>query len=133
MCQGIIPLLAIIPFIKGIYKGFLLFWRTFCRKFASNDGIYCVSESNDKDTASQIERLKIMLKYKIDVLAALKEKGYSTYKLEKGLLSKNTISALRNGVLIRPDSLEKICRMLDCQPGDILEYVADDPDGSENI
>jgi putative transcriptional regulator len=29
---------------------------------------------------------------------------------------------------IRFTTLDAICRSLDCQPGDILEYVPDDPD-----
>ena len=35
---------------------------------------------------------------------------------------------------VRFSTLEAICRELNCQPGDILEYVPDDPDDpQENI
>ena len=38
------------------------------------------------------------------------------------------ISILKNGKAkaIKVDTLNKICRALDCQPGDILEYVPSD-------
>ena len=43
-------------------------------------------------------------------------------------ITEQNLSLLKNGKVkgIRLDTLEKICAFLDCQPGDILEYVADD-------
>lgn len=62
--------------------------------------------------------------YKIDVLSALKAKGYSTYRLRKDkLLAEATIQAIRNGALVSWDNIARICSMLQCQPGDILEYT----------
>ena len=47
--------------------------------------------------------------YKIDVLEALKEKGYSSYNLRKDkLLSESTIQALRNKKQISWDNLERL-------------------------
>lgn len=64
------------------------------------------------------------VKYKIDILAALKEKGYSTYKLRKDkLLAEATIQTIRGGGLVSWENISRICSMLNCQPGDILEYV----------
>lgn len=61
--------------------------------------------------------------YKTNILAALKRKGYSTYRLRKEkLLSEATIQAIRNNVLVSWESIDRICSMLECQPGDILEY-----------
>lgn len=61
--------------------------------------------------------------YKIDVLSALKAKGYSTYRLRKDrLLAEATIQTIRNGGLVSWDNIARICSMLNCQPGDILEY-----------
>lgn len=62
------------------------------------------------------------LVYKIDVLAALKEKGYSTYKLSKGLLSGSAVQNIRMGEPISWANIEKVCALLECQPGDIIEY-----------
>ena len=64
------------------------------------------------------------VKYKIDILAALKEKGYSTYKLRKDkLLAEATIQTIRGGGLVSWENISRICSMLNCQPGDILEDV----------
>ena len=66
------------------------------------------------------------IRYKIDVLQALKEKGYSTYKLRREkILSESTIQAFRTGDLVSYENIAKLCRLLDCQPGEILEYVED--------
>lgn len=67
-----------------------------------------------------------MIRYRIDVLAALKAAGYSTYKLRKDkIMGEATIQQLRTGTLASLATLELLCRLLDCQPGDIIEYVAD--------
>lgn len=66
------------------------------------------------------------LQYKIDVLAALKAKGLTTYKLRKdGLLSESAIQNLRTEKPISWSNIEQICSLLNCQPGDIMEYVED--------
>lgn len=67
--------------------------------------------------------------YKINVLAELKKAGYSTYKLRQDkLFGERNIQKFRDGEIVSLAGLELLCRLLDCQPGDILEYV---PDGSE--
>lgn len=64
--------------------------------------------------------------YKIDVLAALKEKGYSTYKIRKDrVFAESTLQAFRSGVMVSYDTIGKLCEMLCCQVGDILEYIPD--------
>ena len=63
------------------------------------------------------------IKYKLDVLSALKAKGYSTYKIRKEkILSESTIQAFRRGDLVSLDNIARVCELLNCQPGDILEY-----------
>lgn len=67
------------------------------------------------------------LQYKIDVIKALKEKGVSTYTMRKEkILSESTIQKLREGKGIAWENIEVICKLLECQPGDIIEYVFDD-------
>ena len=67
------------------------------------------------------------LRYKIDVLAALKEKGYNTNKIRtEGLLSQSTLQKFRNQKGASWENLETLCRLLNCQPGDLLEYVPED-------
>lgn len=65
-----------------------------------------------------------MLKYKIDILEKLKENGYSTYKLRKDkIIGEAQIQKIRNGDIASKETLNTICELLNCQPGDILEYV----------
>ena len=67
------------------------------------------------------------LKFKIDVLEALKEKGYSSYILRKEkILSESTIQKLRSGEGISWDNLETLCKLLDCDISAILEYQKDE-------
>ena len=44
-------------------------------------------------------------------------------------ITEQNISLLKSGKVkgVRFDTLERICTVLNCQPGDILEYVADAP------
>jgi len=68
------------------------------------------------------------LKYKANILAQLKAAGYSTYRIRKDkLLSESTVQKLRNKEPVSWENIATICRLLGCQPGDILEYV----DGSD--
>jgi len=63
------------------------------------------------------------IKFKVDVLAALKNKGITTYRIrQEKLLSESTVQKLRDGSSISWESLELICSLLDCQPGDLIEY-----------
>lgn len=63
------------------------------------------------------------LQFKIDVLAALKEKGYTTYRIRnEKLLSESTLQKLRQGKGLAWDNLETLCRLLECQPADLIEY-----------
>ena len=64
------------------------------------------------------------LQYKIDVVAALKEKGYTTYRIRnEKILSESTIQKLRAGKGVSWENIETLCRLLDCQPADLIEYV----------
>lgn len=65
-----------------------------------------------------------MLTYKIDVLETLKESGYNTTRLRKEkLLGENAIQSLRRGEMVGIIALEKICALLDMQPGNIIKYI----------
>ena len=67
------------------------------------------------------------LQYKINVIEALKEKGITTYTLRKEkILSESTIQKLRGGLPVSWENLETLCKLLDCDIGDILEYKKED-------
>lgn len=64
------------------------------------------------------------LAYKIDILVALKEKGYNTTILRKNkLLAEGVIQSLREKKPISWTNISKVCELLECQPGDILEFL----------
>lgn len=66
------------------------------------------------------------LQYKIDILAALKEKGYNTNKIRaEGLLSQSTLQKFREKKGVSWENIETLCKLLDCQPGDLMEYIKD--------
>lgn len=66
------------------------------------------------------------LKYKIDVLTALKEKGYSSYRLRKEkLLGERVIQQLRNGEPVSWEVITRLCLLLNCDIGDILTMEQD--------
>ena len=65
-----------------------------------------------------------MLKYKIDILESLKEKGYTSYKIRKEkLIGESQLQKIRTGEIASKETLNTICKLLNCQPGDILEYI----------
>lgn len=67
------------------------------------------------------------MSYKVNVLQALKEKGYNTNRLRKErLIAEASIQALREERPISWANIEKLCSLLECQPGDILVYVPND-------
>lgn len=72
--------------------------------------------------------------YKLDVLQALKDKGYNTNKLRKEkILAESTIQKLRDSKPISWANIAQICKLLGCQPGDIMEYVPDEESESETV
>lgn len=67
------------------------------------------------------------VKYKNDIIAALKNAGYNTNTIRKEkLLSEGTLQSLRKGNYISMDAIARICKLLNCQPGDIMEYVEEE-------
>lgn len=65
-----------------------------------------------------------MIKYKIDIIAALKAAGYSTYTIQQQkLLGCATMQKIRSGEIVNAANLDKLCKLLSCQPGDLLEHI----------
>ncbi len=65
----------------------------------------------------------------LDVMLA-KRKMRSRELSERIGITEQNVSLLKSGKVkgVRFETLEKICRVLDCQPGDILEFRSDTPD-----
>ena len=72
----------------------------------------------------QIGDAAMALVYKTEVLQALKTRGYNTNRLRKEkLLAESTIQKLRQRDPISWNNIDRICALLDCQPGDLIEYI----------
>ena len=69
-----------------------------------------------------------MLRYKMNLQEELKKAGYSTYRLrQEKLLPESTVQKLRLGSMsLTFTTLNTICNILHCQPGDILEWVPEE-------
>ena len=64
------------------------------------------------------------MKYKVDVIAALKEAGYNTSTIRKEkIMGEAMLQKIRSGQMVSWATLETICDLLNCQPGDLIEYV----------
>lgn len=65
-----------------------------------------------------------MLVYKFNVLDLLRENGYNTTRLRREkLLGETSIQSLRDGKMIGHIALDKVCELLEMQPGNIIKYV----------
>lgn len=68
-----------------------------------------------------------MIEYKIDVMKALAERGYTANKMRREkILSESTMQRLRNKSDINTKSLNTICVILKCQPSDIFKVIVTD-------
>lgn len=63
-------------------------------------------------------------RYKVNVLDALKNAGFTTYRIRKEkLLHETALQAFRDGKMVSWNVLDTICNLLNCQPGDLIEHV----------
>ena len=69
------------------------------------------------------------IRYKVDVLEELKKKGYSSTKIRNDkLIGQSYLQQLRHNELVSWKTLDTICGLLDCQPGELLEWVKEEAD-----
>lgn len=68
-----------------------------------------------------------MIRVNLDVMLAKRKMRLSELSEKVGITMAN-LSILKTGKAkaIRFSTLDAICRVLECQPGDILEYVEDE-------
>lgn len=67
-----------------------------------------------------------LIKYKFDIIDALNAAGYYRQKIKDGkLISQGSLTRIKRGEPVSIDTIDTICRLLSCQPGDLLEYVPD--------
>lgn len=65
-----------------------------------------------------------MFVYKINVIESLNEAGYNTTRiLRENLIGQSAMQKLRKGEMVGIKTLERICELLDMQPGNVIKYV----------
>jgi len=65
------------------------------------------------------------------LFALLKEKGINTTRIRRDkIIGQGTLTAIKNGTGgLDAKTISKLCALLDCQPGDIMEYVPEGDGG----
>ena len=64
-----------------------------------------------------------MFVYKIDILKALKEKGYTTYYIRKNkVISESSLTMIRQNKIVSIEVFDKLCDLLECDISKIIEY-----------
>ena len=73
-----------------------------------------------------------MIRVDLDVMLARRKMSLTELSQRVGITMAN-LSILKNGraKAVRLETLNAICRALDCQPGDLLEFVDDQQEGSD--
>ena len=61
------------------------------------------------------------------LLRLMEVKGITSYTIKKdNIIGQATLKKIKEGGDIDTRTIAKLCRLLDCQPGDIMEYVEDE-------
>lgn len=92
--------------------------------------MHILSYNEDNGEGGDFFTMPIIYKKLFDLL---KEKGYTTYKIrQEKLIGQGTLTALKNGTGgLDAKTIARLCEVLDCQPGDLMEYVKDSADSTE--
>lgn len=86
-----------------------------------------MSQTQRLQTLERRLNIKMAIVINLDVMLAKRKMSVTELSERVGITMAN-ISILKNGKAkaVRLETLDKICEILDCQPGDILEYVKED-------
>ena len=77
-----------------------------------------ILKQGEVNTVGKITYKKLLLK--------MEKEGLTTYKIRKEkIISESTLQRIREDRSITTDAIASLCEVLNCQPGDILEYVND--------
>ncbi len=60
------------------------------------------------------------------LLKLMEEKGVTSYTIKKdNIIGQATFKKIKEGGDIDTRTIDKLCKLLSCQPGDLLEYIED--------
>ena len=61
------------------------------------------------------------------LFSLMKEKGLTTYRIRKeNIISQSALRSLKDGKSVTIETIEKLCKVLNAQPGDIMEYIPEE-------
>ena len=61
------------------------------------------------------------------LFSLMKEKGLTTYRIRKeNIISQSALQSLKDGKSATIETIEKLCKVLNVQPGDIMEYIPEE-------
>lgn len=55
-----------------------------------------------------------------------------TDMMHRAKISTNVLARLSKGELVSMDSIEKICKVLNCNIGDVMEFITDESNGEKD-
>lgn len=59
------------------------------------------------------------------------KRGLKKYWLRQNGINPKVVNALKNNANVNMSTINQLCKLFDCQPGDILEYVPDNIDSAD--
>lgn len=69
----------------------------------------------------------LAIRYKGNLLQRLKAAGYNTGRIRREkIMGEAVLQMIRHGELVSWKQIDTMCRLMHCQPGDLLEWVPDD-------
>lgn len=79
-----------------------------------------------KERINLNKEIDMPIKYN-KLLKILEKKGITSYKIKKdNVIGQASFKKIKEGGDIDTRTIAKLCKYLNCQPGDILEYVDDE-------
>lgn len=67
-----------------------------------------------------------------DIMQLLARSGWSSYRIRRErVLSEGTMTRIRNGQPITTETIDTICRLCGCQPGDLIRWAPDAQEARE--
>lgn len=58
----------------------------------------------------------------------MKEKGVTSYRLQKMGFNRATYYAIKSGQSVSTNTIERLCKLLQCRVEDVMEFIDDDED-----
>ena len=68
----------------------------------------------------------------LDIMRKMQEAGWTSYRIKKEKrLPGSVVDRLRTGRPVTTDTIDTVCEMCNCQPGDLLKWIPDAADTPE--